>query len=63
MRRRWVRKGTEEIGRGEDMMKYRKVPRARSHPLLAPVPYHTSSTLAFYQSKLNGNRRREGKGK
>ena len=61
MRRR-VQKGTEEIGREEGYDEVWQGPRARSHPLLTlPLLYHTSSFLVFYQ--LNGNGRREGKGK
>ena len=63
MRRRRVRKGTEEIGREEGYDKVLwKGPRARSRLLLAlPVFDHTSSFLALYQ--LEGNRRGEGTGK
>ena len=43
-------------------MKYGKGPRTRSHLLLTlPLLDFTSSFLVFYQLKLKGNRRREGK--
>ena len=63
MRRRRVRKGTEEIGREEGYNEVLwKGPRARSHLLLAlPLLYRTSSFLVLYQ--LKGSRRREEKGK
>ena len=63
MRRRRVRKGTEEIGREDeyDGVSW-KGSRARSHPLLTfSLLYHMSSFLVFYQ--LKGSGRREGKGK
>ena len=68
MRRRRVRKGTEEIGREEeyDGVLLWKGPRARSHPLLTlPLLYHMSSFLLFYQlkeaeeEKGKGSERRE----
>ena len=60
MKRRRVRKRAEEIGREEGHDEVRQGPSARSHPLLyLPLLYHTC--LVLYQ--LNGNRRREGKGK
>ena len=63
MRRRRVRKGTEEIGREEEYDgALWKGPRAGSHPVLTfPLLYHMSSFLVCYQFK--GSRRREGKGK
>ena len=53
MRRRRVRKGTEEIGREEEYDGVLwKGPRARSHRLLTlPLLYHMSSFLVFYQLK------------
>ena len=62
MRRRRVRKGTEEIGREDEYDRVLwKGSRARSHPLLTfPLLYHMSSFLVFYQ--LKGSRR-EGKSK
>ena len=63
MRRRGVRKGTEEIGREEEYDGVLwKGPRAGSHPLLTlPLLYHMSSFLVFYQ--LKASRRREVKNK
>ena len=53
MRRRIVRKGTEEIGREDEYDGVLwKGSRARSHPLLTfPLLYHMSSFLVFYQQK------------
>ena len=53
MRRRRVRKGTEEIGREDEYDGVLwKGSRARSHPLLTfPLLYHMSSFLVFYQQK------------
>ena len=62
MRRRRVRKGTEEIGREHEYDGVLwKGSRARSRPLLTfSLLYHMSSFLVFYQ--LKGSRR-EGKRK
>ena len=63
MRRKRVRKGTEETGREEEYDGVLwKGPRAGSHPLLTfPLLHHMSSFLVFYQ--LNSSRSREGKSK
>ena len=52
MRRRWVRKGTEEIGRGEDMMKYGKI---HAQGVIPCLPFHCFITrvpfLCFISEK------------